>query len=292
MRSPKRCPRWLKSTMAVALLFSLFVVNRVTAQLPCSRADIGTHHLHYCMDGEGEVTVVFEAGMQSDSRTWRLVAPAVATFTRVLTYDRAGMGNSDRGPVPRTSIRIARELERLLHVAGVEGPVLLVGHSAGGWHLRAFAAEFPDRVRGLVLLDSPHEDFDARRTALLSAHERTERLAMLEDMRARLPEGSRLEYEGLDANPPELWQRPLPEVPVVVLSAELHDWRPAATAEAQERAWRELQAELARLSPHGRVEVVAGSGHNIQLDQPATVVEVIEQVLKRVGVEPARKNGA
>ncbi len=78
----------------------------------------------------------------------------------------------------------------------------------------------------------------------------------------------------------------------MVLSAERHDWQPAATADAQERAWRELQAELARLSTHGRVEVVAGSGHNIQLDQPAAVVEAIEQLVKRVGVEPARKNGA
>jgi pimeloyl-ACP methyl ester carboxylesterase len=148
--------------------------------------------------------------------------------------------------------------------------------------MRAFAAEYPDRVQGLILIDSPHEDFNRRRNALLSEQERVERAAMLEDMRARLPEGSRLEYEGLEANRPELWQRPLPEVPVVVLTAERHDWVPAETAEAQERAWQELQTELARLTKQGRMKVVEGSGHNIQVDRPDVVVEAIERMVKRI----------
>jgi pimeloyl-ACP methyl ester carboxylesterase len=173
---------------------------------------------------------------------------------------------------------------------GIDGPLILVGHSAGGWHVRTFASEFPDRVVGLVLIDSPHEEFEGRRNAVLSEVERAERQASLRTMRSNLAEEHRLEYEGIDQTPRALWQRPLPDVPLVVLAAEIHDWVPTRTAQAQDEAWHEFQVRLSKLTEHGRLELVRG-GHNIQLDRPEVVIRIVERMVEQVGPSQTRKNG-
>src|SRR5947208_12613241 len=78
--------------------------------------------------------------------------PEVARFTRVCSYDRAGMGYSDPGPSPRTARRIASELAELVARGGIAGPVVLVGESIAGFNIRVFASDHPERAVGLVLV--------------------------------------------------------------------------------------------------------------------------------------------
>src|SRR4030095_15091789 len=101
---------------------------------------------------------VREAGRGGSSAGWGFVQPEIAAFTRVCSYDRAGMGYSDPGPSPRTTRRIAKELAQLLDRAGISGPLFLVGASIGGLAARVFASEYAPRVVGLVLVDASHED--------------------------------------------------------------------------------------------------------------------------------------
>ena len=96
---------------------------------PGSLVDVGGHKLHLRCSGQGEPTVVLEAGLSSPALVWSLVQPQVAAFARVCSYDRAGYGWSDTGPKPRSAERIADELHRLLINANVPGPYVLVGHS-------------------------------------------------------------------------------------------------------------------------------------------------------------------
>ena len=84
----------------------------------------------------------------------------MASFTQVCSYDRAGYGWSDSGPLPRTDGRIVTELHTLLTRAGIPGPYVLVGHSSGGLIMRLYAYTYPQQVAGLVLVDSSHEDQD------------------------------------------------------------------------------------------------------------------------------------
>src|SRR5688500_2179426 len=76
--------------------------------------DVGGHRLHIWCTGEGEPTVILEAGLGGSSAGWGFVQPEVARFARVCSYDRAGIGYSDPGPAPRTARRLAGELARLL----------------------------------------------------------------------------------------------------------------------------------------------------------------------------------
>ena len=113
----------------------------------------------YCM-GSGSPTVVFDSGWGDWAPAWSKVQPEIAKWTRACSYDRAGAGFSDPGPMPRTSVHIAEELRTALHHAGIGGPYILVGSAFGGDNVRTFADLYMDEVAGLVLDDADPTDVE------------------------------------------------------------------------------------------------------------------------------------
>jgi pimeloyl-ACP methyl ester carboxylesterase len=110
----------------------------------------------YCM-GSGNPTVAFESGLSDWSSNWALIQPAVAASTRACSYDRPGMGYSDSAPDPRTPEVAVEDLRRLLDGAGIDAPIVLVGHSLGGFYPKLFAVTYPDRIAGLAPVDPSEE---------------------------------------------------------------------------------------------------------------------------------------
>src|SRR6266849_4495771 len=115
----------------------------------------------YCM-GSGSATVVFDSGWEDWAPAWSKVQPEVAKWTRACSYDRAGAGFSDPGPMPRTSVHIAEELRTALRHAGIAGPYILVGHAFGGDNVRTFADLYMREVAGLVLVDADPTDMEPK----------------------------------------------------------------------------------------------------------------------------------
>jgi len=115
----------------------------------------------YCM-GKGSPAVVFDSGFEDWAPAWATVQPRVAEWTRACSYDRAGAGFSDPGPMPRTSVRIADELHAALRNAGVAGPYILVGHAFGGDNVRTFAVRYLSEVTGLVLVEADPSDVEPK----------------------------------------------------------------------------------------------------------------------------------
>ena len=111
--------------------------------------------------GQGSPTVVFDAGWSDWAPAWAVVQPRVGGLTRACSYDRAGSGFSEPGPMPRTTERIATELHAALHAGKISGPFVLVGSAYGGDHVRAFADLFPSEVAGVVLVDADASDVDS-----------------------------------------------------------------------------------------------------------------------------------
>src|SRR5947207_15639043 len=162
--------RW---TMRISVVLGAFLIvaalSGVTYQWIATRkelaatpppgrlVDLGGYRLHLWCTGDGAPAVILDAGLGGTSAGWGFVQPEVARFTRVCSYDRAGMGYSDPGPSPRTARRIVHELAQLLDRAGISGPLVLVGASIGGLFVRVFASEHGERVVGLVLVDASHE---------------------------------------------------------------------------------------------------------------------------------------
>ena len=114
---------------------------------------------HLNCTGEGTPTVVLEAGLDSiGALAWVNVQPEIARTARVCSYDRAGIGWSERRAGSRDAVRIAEELHALLAAASESPPYVMVGHSLGGPLVRVFADRFKAEVVGLVFIDSSHPE--------------------------------------------------------------------------------------------------------------------------------------
>jgi len=124
---------------------------------PGRLVDIGGYRLNLYCTGSGSPTVIFESGLGDSAYVWALVQPAVSKLTRTCSYDRAGFGFSDAGPMPRTAGREVAELHALLHNAGLAPPFVLVGHSLGGMLARLYTDRYFTEVAGLVLVDGAYE---------------------------------------------------------------------------------------------------------------------------------------
>jgi pimeloyl-ACP methyl ester carboxylesterase len=122
--------------------------------MPGQLIDVGGHSLHLNCTGSGSPTVVLEPGSGEMSSNMGWIAPAVAAKTRVCVYDRAGRGWSQPATTPQDGTQIATDLHTLLHRGNVPGPYVLAGHSFGGLYVLAYAAQYPDDVAGMVLVDS------------------------------------------------------------------------------------------------------------------------------------------
>jgi len=103
--------------------------------------------------GSGSPTIVFEQGGEGMIFNWAKVLPAAAALTRVCVYDRGGFGWSDPPRYPVTALSVTDDLHELLSRADVRDPIILVGHSIGGFYATMYADRFPDQVAGLVLVD-------------------------------------------------------------------------------------------------------------------------------------------
>jgi pimeloyl-ACP methyl ester carboxylesterase len=136
-------------------------------------------HLDVTSRGGGP-TIVLEAGAGLPSSLWRSTVEAVLETIEVpltvVAYDRAGSAWSGPPQVAPTPQVVVADLREALAKRGLSGPYVLVGHSIGSHYVRAFAADHPEEVVGLVLIDPRHEEAAAGLPALLEAQEATTRM--------------------------------------------------------------------------------------------------------------------
>jgi pimeloyl-ACP methyl ester carboxylesterase len=118
--------------------------------------------LNLLIAGEGAPTVIFASGLIGTTLDWAHVQHAVAVKSRTVSFDKAGLGFSDPGPIPRTASAVVEDLRAALRAANIDPPYVLVGHSAGGLQMRLFAFRHPREVVGMVMVDSASEYQDRR----------------------------------------------------------------------------------------------------------------------------------
>jgi pimeloyl-ACP methyl ester carboxylesterase len=263
----RRCFALLIPSLTTVLVFA----NAGPAASRDAFVKVDEQNFHIEISGTFGPTVVFEAGLGNDSTTWKLVAGPIAQFARVVLYDRAGLGQSlplKNKNSAITAEQVVTDLHSLLSAADIRPPFILVGHSLGGLYMQMFARKYPGDVSGAVLLDSASPNAPSELKT-----------------RARLEPGTPayLEEEGvLESNRQVANGGPFPSVPLTVVAATDHGpyfkkWEPTLL---------QLQRELAILSPQGTLVVASGSGHDVQIDRPDTVIDVIRQMAGTVQATP------
>lgn len=277
--------------------------NTSAASVPGRLVDVGGHRLHILCEGEGIPAIILDSGTGGFSLEWTKVQKVLARRTRVCSYDRAGYGWSDMGPLPRTSERITSELHTLLEKAGEKGPYILAGHSFGGYTAQLFASNYPGETVGLVLIDSSHpeqlERFPRRKQVIarqtipeshtyqifklllhpdfpdenvLMAHRIIQRWHHKQTWREEMKVFHMSAKQVLAS-------RPMPAVPVTVLTRGRRAWPNDTYGDEMERVWMELQDELSELGANPVHLIAERSGHMIHLEQPGIVISAMQTML-------------
>jgi pimeloyl-ACP methyl ester carboxylesterase len=118
----------------------------------------GLHVAVHEWGGEDAPALVLLHGGGLSSAEWTELAPRLATARRVVAFDARGCGESDRDPELRYGVRtIADDLERVRSFLGL-ARFALAGHSFGAVAACIYAAEHPDVVTRLVLIDGGPAD--------------------------------------------------------------------------------------------------------------------------------------
>lgn len=267
--------------------------------------------MHIHCRGKGSPTVVIEQGIGGPSIDWNPINEQMAQITRVCDYDRAGMGYSEPAGKPTRSADVVANLHALLREAKIDDDLVLVGWSAGGMYAREYYRQFPERVKGLVLVDSPHEQSLQRMppqprnqenldgllrkyslaqfgwlrlsgeveqmyaNAPVSEQDRQRLVAIFEKShtyRTLYDEGVGLEQDlAAGVKPPSLGNLP---VVVIAEGAPRHPYLQENLA-----LFHELQEELANLSTDGLFVVAQDSAHFIHRTEPELILQAVREVV-------------
>ena len=279
--------------------------------------DVGGHRLRLVCEGPAQARPVIwmEAGAFSGAADFAAIQQKLtAKGYRSCAYDRAGMGYSETGPKPRDGNAIVGDLEKLMAASGEPGPYVLMGHSMAGLYLRQFAAQNPDQVVGLVLLDAVTPEMIERREASRFAM-RMKNISQLGAVAGTLgltkplywwgdriglpPQGKAEKRRGVISGRQSRtayvevlsWQAaaeqaaaagPLkPEWPVAVITA--------GPSSPQRSVWDEVRQAPARGSNAGMIEAIADANHRtmLGLTHGDRAVAGVEHVLREAGIAAA-----
>jgi pimeloyl-ACP methyl ester carboxylesterase len=296
---------WLGGLVAALLLLLLAgmiyesLAESADAQTyppPGQMVDVGGYRLHINCMGNGSPTVVIAAGLGDWSTGWGYVQPEVAKTTRVCTYDRAGLGWSEPGPLPRDASHFAKELHTLLQNAKIPGPYVMVGHSLGGLPVRVFTHDYPTEVAGVVLVDSmfPGQSTYATPSIMISSLPLLARfgiarllarpLGLIDNLtpsenayfsRYVRPQSAQTLVDEIQAIPDSFAQAgaisTFNNVPLIVLTAGVD----------QQPGWQAGQDQLAKLSSNSQQMTAEKSDHMIAIHQPdAAIAAIVKMVMQ------------
>ncbi len=229
---------------------------------------IGEFALYACKLSKGKPSIIFESGHFETHEAWELIQPEISNISSTLSYDRAGLGLSDKSPDKRTSLNKAHELHTLLKKAKVKGPYIIVTHSMGSWVARMFAKQFGDELAGLIFIDPTHEDTNEYTVNSMPP----EFLDLYKE--EIIKEGT---YEDLLESIEQIKQSryALKNIPLTVISATDHQMG----SEFEEK-WILWQKDIASLSSKSN-HIIVNSGHNIHKEKPDVIIKAINDMITK-----------
>ncbi|MCK5206041.1 MAG: alpha/beta hydrolase, partial [Desulfobacterales bacterium] len=140
-------------TSCLFVLFLTFGAIRAQADWPHVVPSKDGTPISYEIYGAGESTLVFVHGWSCDARYWRAQLPHFAENHRVVMLDLAGHGHSGTTRSQYTMRAFGEDVKAVIEATGSRR-VILIGHSMGGSVIAEAARLMPNRVKGLIGVDT------------------------------------------------------------------------------------------------------------------------------------------
>ena len=280
--------------------------------------DVNGHKIHVHSKGEGGPTVWLENGWAAVSIGWEPFHSMLAQHIRVCAYDRAGIGWSEPNGIDRSAQAEANEFAELLDAMGETDPIILVAWSGGGPVAQIFAADHPERVAGLVLIDAippayhpwviktfPNRFWQESQTHLEDIRSRAEKAAKgelkFDDIHSWFTQSILDEYgelyKKIILNNPHYWwtyywenqfiitsgrqveSKVTPtDMPLKVLIASQLPEDRSVYRQSQARMWQTMQQGQAALSTKGEALWI-DAGHAIFREKPQAVINAVLDII-------------
>ena len=224
----------------------------------------------------GSPLVLLEAGAGGGINSWATVPAGIATFARVCAYDRPGTGTSSSYPPFLKAIDHAAFLRSVLLAANEPPPYVMAGHSFGGIVVSLYTMAFPGDIRGLVLVDSSHEDQQQRMAPVIGPPP-PKRVPLNPPPGVPPPPPPGLRMEDFSA---ELRKEPFRgDVPLIVLTATRPPLNNDPVEIALQPIFLEMHKDLASRSTRSEHRLLPKSGHLVPHDDPQAVVDAVKRIL-------------
>lgn len=156
--------------LGVIWQYSMAYIERETYTPIGDYADLGAYQAHYYSQGEGNVAFVFIAGSGTPCAYTDFYAlqNKLTAIGQTVTFDHAGSGWSSSTETTRKIDNLVNELSTLIDTVATDKSIVLLCHSLGSLEAIGYAQMYPERVAGIVFLDSGSPDFYSTDSELLA----------------------------------------------------------------------------------------------------------------------------
>jgi len=239
--------------------------------------DIGTHKIRVVLsDITSKYTIILEAGGGKYSDSYNLIQDTLAKSTgcRVISYDRSGFGQSELGPDNFNAIDEVKALKKCLDLQGFNNNYILVGLSWGGFLNQLFTQQYPELVKGLVLIDPFNVKFVDR--------------FGLDKINAVTPY-----FENPTENHEKAGNRQVDNAPIAF--DKLRDYELPASIPVTlitsgnppfgSDIWRKCHKEMVMNSENHQLIIAEGNNHDILMENPELVLNTVIKLTKTINKE-------
>ncbi len=271
----------MKTTSKLVFAFILLGLISCHNKEPERMVVLQDYQLHINETGQGQPTVVIEAGLGSGLDDYDTLQTAISKLTKVLSYDRPGLGESSKSPNSRTLPVYINELKLLLDTEKILPPYILVGHSLGGLIVRYYAYKYPEEIVGLVLIDCLHEDWFE---FIRSTHSNEEIKMFNNAIDPNQSTGvTKEEWEQFEYNCDLIRGIEIPQyIPTRILTATQfgRDQKALGYHPEDMNTWAEMQSRIIQNIKDAKQIITNESGHSIHYTEPELIINSIKELIE------------
>ena len=268
----------------ISLVLYSFMNNK-TNQDEIKFTEIKGKKHYYRLSGEGNPVVVFVSGLGPTMDDFFKIQNRISKRNQTLCYDRAGIGNSEPMNNDRNLENISDELKEFLNNVIPEKEFVIVAHSRGGLIARYFANKNPEKLRGLLLIDSAIPEWKNKKRALRTETEKVDFDKFYNSFctdSSKYSATIRSEFKNSFENDSVLIaDKGFPtKIPVSMIVSSKVTKDKYSSKEMEQKF--DLVKSYLKSAPHIRLVFTNRSGHFIHEDEPKLVIKEINFLLSKI----------